>query len=109
MNWEETGLLDDLTDNQSEIAINRLNYFHAVFSFADYSDSAKKIATEHYRNLLYTLTSVLCHQNVYFEEEALLKITAAKIKSNPTSVINPEKFVTDIISEITFEVSNNKL
>jgi hypothetical protein len=109
MNWEETGLLDDLTDKQIEIAINRLNYFYTIFSFTEYNDPAKKIATEHYRNLLYTLTSVLCHQNIYFEEEALLKLTAAKIKSNPTSIINAEKFVTDIISEITFEVSNNKL
>jgi hypothetical protein len=103
MDWEETGLLDDLTNYQADIATNRLNYFYTVFSFADYNDPAKKIATEHYRNLLYTLTSVLCHQNIYFEEEALLKVTAAKIKSNPTSVVNAEKFVTDIISEITFE------
>lgn len=104
MNWEETGLLDDLTNHQAEIAANHLNYFHILFSYANFSDEAKKIATEHYRNILYTLTSILCHQNIYFEDDALLKITAAKIKTNPNSILKPENFVSEIISEITFEM-----
>lgn len=42
MDWEETGLLDDLTNYQADIATNRLNYFYTVFSFADYNDPAKR-------------------------------------------------------------------
>jgi hypothetical protein len=103
MDWEQTGLLDDLSDYQAEVAINHLDYFNAIFEFADTTEPAKKAATEYYRNILFTLTSVLCFKNVHFDSNALMSVTARKIKQNPHSAANPEKFIVEILSEITFD------
>lgn len=105
MDWEETGLLDDLSDYQAEAAINHLDYFNAIFEFTDTTEPTKKVATEYYRNILFTLISVLCFKNVHFDSNALMTITARKIKQNPHSAADPESFIVEILSDITFNTN----
>jgi hypothetical protein len=109
MDWEETGLLDDLTPYQAEVASNHLNYYQTAFDYINEIDSTKKIAAEHYKNILFALTSILCFKNIYFEEQALLTITSNKIKANPQCIAKPAEFIAEIISEISFETNQKQL
>jgi hypothetical protein len=105
MDWEETGLLDDLTAYQAEVAISRLDYLQTAFSIVNEIDAEKRIASEHYKNILFALTNILCHQNIYFDEQALLAITSRKIKQNPQSVTKPAEFIAEVVSEISFDTN----
>lgn len=105
MDWEETGLLDDLTAYQAEVAISRLDYLQTAFDIINEIDAAKKIASEHYKNILFALTNILCYKNIYFDEQALLAITSRKIKQKPHSIAKPAEFIAEVVSEISFDTN----
>ena len=90
----ESGLLDDLTDAQEELAINRINDLNKFFEESKFQVPEMELVN---RILLILIISLVSH-NIYFELDALINIVHYESINRKEQVINPEEFCKHILS-----------
>lgn len=90
----ESGLLDDLTELQQEIALNRINELNLFYEQSKYKVPEMELVN---RILLILIVSIISY-DVYFELDALINLVHYESLNRKEKIINHEEFCKHILS-----------
>ena len=104
IDWEETGLLDELTECQSERCVASLGELEESFAkIITLSPTIDKNALTTVKVLSQVLVSKLVENNVYFDQDAIAKIIGSTIVTLKTT--DQEKILAYILTVLKFDLT----